>query len=84
MLTDSKAKIEQEITNLKQALDSTNPNVQILFHYRQKKRDHEGKMTELKTLESSLAQKRAEHDSLKEKRHKQFREGFDLIANHVK
>lgn len=54
------------------------------FNIDKKKRDHETKVAEMKGLELSLAQKRSEHDSLKEKRHKQFREGFDLIANHVK
>ena len=31
-----------------------------------------------------MALRRAEHDELKERRHKQFKEGFELIANHVK
>jgi structural maintenance of chromosome 4 len=70
LLTSQKLKIDQELAMLKHALDSTNPNVQILFHYRQKKRDHEIKTTELKGLEGSLTSKRNEHDSLKEKRHK--------------
>ena len=31
-----------------------------------------------------MALRRTEYDELKERRHKQFKEGFELIANHVK
>jgi structural maintenance of chromosome 4 len=38
----------------------------------------------LKDLEENLAKRKAQHDTLKAKRHDIFREGFQLIAEHVK
>jgi structural maintenance of chromosome 4 len=38
----------------------------------------------LKEIEQQLTEKRIEFEELRERRHKQFRTGFELIAMHVK
>ena len=49
-----------------------------------KSKDHAQKCADLTALEQGLAQHRQNLDNLKQSRHKQFKDGFDLIAKHVK
>ena len=58
--------------------------MQIIQQFRLKKRDHDLKKGELKICEDALADCKSRHEALREKRHKQFKEGFDEIAKHVK
>lgn len=38
----------------------------------------------MRELEENLQKRKAEHDALKSQRHDLFRDGFQLIAEHVK
>jgi len=82
--TPLRPKIEAELSALHEVLDSANPNVQIIALYRAKRKDHESKVSDLRAVESLLADHKAKHEGLKLTRHRQFREGFELIARHVK
>lgn len=65
-------------------MDEINPNVQILEVYKEKRREYLKKERELRHLEENLKKRRQEHEALRSKRLDQFKEGFQLIAKHVK
>jgi structural maintenance of chromosome 4 len=83
-LAQQKGEIGAEISLLGNQLTETNPNVQILAQYKQRKMEYNEKERSLRELEENLAKRKAEHDALKTKRHDIFREGFQMIAEHVK
>jgi len=68
-LARQKAEIHAEISMLITQLQETNPNVQILAQYRQRKQEFNEKEKTLRDLEENLAKRKAEHDALKTKRH---------------
>lgn len=72
------------MAKLREELDAVNPNVQVLEVYKEKRREFLIKEKELRTLEENLAKRRQEHESKRAKRLEQFKDGFQLIANHVK
>ena len=83
-LAQQKGEIGAEISLLGNQLTETNPNVQILAQYKQRKMEYNEKEKSLRDLEENLAKRKVEHDALKTKRHDIFREGFQMIAEHVK
>jgi hypothetical protein len=72
------------ITLRREELEATHPNVQILALYRTKKAEFKEKDGHLRELECNLNRQKKEHDGLKSQRHDEFKEGFTLIAIHVK
>jgi len=83
LLTPIKAEIEQELIQLKLLLNDSNPNVQILALFKERKHEHDKKLTTLRQLIATLKEIEMEHNSLKNQRHKQFRDGFKVIASHL-
>ena len=65
-------------------MDAVNPNVQILEVYKEKRREFLKKEKELRMLEENLTKRRQQHEIVRSKRLDEFKEGFFLIANHVK
>ena len=65
-------------------MDEINPNVQILEVYKEKRREFLKKEKELRMLEENLTKRRQEHEVLRSKRFDEFKEGFNLIAEHVR
>ena len=65
-------------------MEQISPNVQILEVYKEKRREFLKKETELRTLEENLTKRRTDHEALRSKRHDEFKEGFQIIAQHVK
>ena len=83
-LAQQKQLIDREIANLRSELDAVNPNVQILEVYKEKRKEFLKKEKELRALEENLAKRREEHENKRSKRLDEFKEGFTLIATHVK
>jgi chromosome segregation ATPase len=78
-----KAEIDKELVLLKSLLNESNPNVQILALFKERKHEHDKKLGTLRQLQASSKEIETEHNSLKDRRHKQFREGFKVIASHL-
>ena len=58
--------------------------MQILEVYKEKRKEFLKKEKELRMLEENLTKRRQEHESLRSRRLDMFKDGFTLIANHVK
>jgi structural maintenance of chromosome 4 len=58
--------------------------VSILEIYRDKRREFVKKEKDLRLLEENLGMRKQELDNLRQKRLEEFKEGFSLIAKHVK
>lgn len=83
-LASKRSEVERIVTQLKEQLDSEQVNVEIIKYFKDKRREHDKKLADLKELEGQLQGMKGEYETKKQERLKMFRSGFDLIAQHVK
>lgn len=69
---------------MRNEMDGVNPNVQILEVYKEKRRECLKKEKELQMLNENAKKRREEYETHRHNRHNEFKEGFQLIAKHVK
>ena len=83
-LAEEKQQIEEEMVQLDEQMKANPCNVEILERYKVKRGELTVKQDQLRAVEERLREKRQAHDELKKQRCSEFKEGFQLIADHVK
>lgn len=76
--------IKARIENLEHDLHSQNPNLNIIQTYKTRLQDFKERQQRLKDVETTVAQMKEEHQSLKRKRHDEFMNGFTIISTKLK
>ena len=83
-LAEEKLQIDEEMVQLDEQMKANPCNVEILERYKVKRGELTVKQDQLRAVEERLREKRQAHDELKKQRCQEFKEGFQLIADHVK